>query len=152
MADITVRKEPTRTPARFADPFDWMRSLWTMEPFASRSWPTRFESTEFLPAFDVKETKEGFVFKADVPGVKQEDIEVTMTGSLLTVKGSRQAEKEEKTDTVYTYERSSGSFSRSFSLPDGTDAEKVKGELKEGVLTVTVPKRPETQPKKIAIK
>jgi HSP20 family protein len=152
MADITVRKEPARTPARPMDPFEWMRNLWSMEPFAPRMWPMRLETEEFMPAFDVKETKEGYLFKADLPGVKLEDVEITMTGNILTVKGSRQAEKEEKAETYFMYERSSGSFTRSFSLPEGTDADKVKAELKDGVLTLMLPKRPESQPKRISIK
>lgn len=105
----------------------------------------------FYPSFEVKETEKAYVFKADVPGVKEGDLEVTVTGNRLTVSGKRESEKEEKTDTYYTCERSYGSFSRSFTLPEGTDVGAVTADLKDGVLTVALPKRPEVQPKKIPI-
>jgi HSP20 family protein len=104
------------------------------------------------PAFDVKETKEAYLFKADVPGIQDKDLEVTITGNRLTVGGKRDEEKEERSDRYYTYERNYGSFSRSFTLPDGADTDKLRASLDSGVLTVTVPKKPEVQPKKVAVK
>jgi HSP20 family protein len=91
------------------------------------------------------------VFKADVPGVKAQALEITTTGNRLQISGKRDSEQESKTDTVYTYERQYGSFSRSFTLPDGADLEHGKSELKDGVLTVAIPKRPGEQAKKIAV-
>ncbi len=105
----------------------------------------------FSPAFEVKETRDGFLFKADLPGVKQEEVEITCVGNRLNVRGKREAEREEKGDTYYAYERSYGSFSRSFTLPAGADLEHVKAELKDGVLTIALPKKPEMQPRKISI-
>jgi HSP20 family protein len=70
----------------------------------------------FVPDFEVKETKEGFVFKADVPGIKEKDLEITMTGNRLTISGKREAEMEERSDTYYACERSYGSFTRAFTL------------------------------------
>lgn len=75
-----------------------------------------------------------------------------MTGNRLNVSGKREDEKEEKTDRYYTYERNYGSFTRSFTLPDGADVDKLRASLDQGVLTITIPKRPEVQPKKIAVK
>ncbi|HEY8090391.1 MAG TPA: HSP20 family small heat-shock protein, partial [Polyangiaceae bacterium] len=86
-----------------------------------------------------------------IPGVKESDLEVTMTGNRLAVSGKREAEKEEKTDTYYTCERSYGEFTRSFTLPEGVDASSVHADLNQGVLTLSIKKTPETQPKKIAI-
>ena len=103
------------------------------------------------PNFEVKEDKDAFVFKADLPGAKKEDIEINTTGNRLQISGKREAEKEKKSETVYTYERQYGSFVRSFTLPEGTDLEHAKSELKDGVLTLVVPKLPGAQTKKIPI-
>jgi HSP20 family protein len=106
----------------------------------------------FLPSFEVKETKDSYVFKADLPGVKQEDLNISLTGNRLTISGQRNEEKKDEGETHYVHERSFGSFSRSFSLPEGIDAEHVQADLKDGVLNVVVPKKPEVQPKRILIK
>jgi HSP20 family protein len=110
------------------------------------------EAAAFSPAFEVKETKEGFQFKADVPGVAEKDLDITRTGNRLTITGRRESEKEEKHETYYTCERSYGSFTRSFTLPDGIDGDHIRADLKDGVLTLLVPKTPEAQPQKIALK
>lgn len=86
-----------------------------------------------------------------MPGIKQEDLEITATGNRLQISGKRDQEHEHKHDTVYTYERQYGSFTRVFTLPDGADFEHAKSELKDGVLTLAVPKKPGAQSKKIAI-
>jgi len=133
------------------DPFRAMRDMMRWDPFREMA-PMfgRFER-EWAPAFEVRETKDSYVFKADLPGVKKEDIEVALSGNRLTVAGKRESEKETKDDTFYAFERSYGSFTRSFTLPDGIDRDHVKTELKDGVLTLAVPKMPEAQPKKIPI-
>jgi HSP20 family protein len=142
---------PATTTPSF-EPFRLMRELFGWDPFREMtSFAPLGAPAAFNPDFEIKETKEGFVFKADVPGIKEQDIEIAMTGNRLTVSGKREAEKQEKTETYYAYERSYGSFARAFTLPDGVDAEKVKAELKDGVLTIFAPKKPETQPKKIAV-
>lgn len=125
------------------DPFREMTPSWFAQPSA--------EAT-FSPAFEVKENKDSFLFKADLPGVKEPDIEVNLTGGRLTISGKREAEREDKGETFYTYERSYGNFVRSFTLPDEIDADHVQAELKDGVLMVVVPKQAVVQPKKIAIK
>jgi HSP20 family protein len=104
------------------------------------------------PDFEVKETKDAYLFKADVPGVKEADIEVTVTGNRLTLAGSRAEEKEEKGDTYYSCERKYGSFTRAYTLPEGADLEHPHADLKAGVLTVAVPKLPEVKPKKVEVK
>src|SRR5689334_25321315 len=122
------------------DPFRAMRELMRWDPFREMapSFPAfpAFEGASFSPSFDVTETKDGYVFKADVPGVKVEDLEITTTGNRLQISGKRESEHESKTDTIYTFERQHGSFSRSFTLPDGADLAHAKSELKEGVLTL----------------
>jgi HSP20 family protein len=105
----------------------------------------------FAPAFEVKETKEGYVFRADIPGVNVRDIDVSFTGNRLSITGKREAEKQEKTDTFYTCERSYGSFTRAFTMPEGVDPNGVHADLRDGILTVTVAKKADAQPKKIAV-
>ncbi|TAK32843.1 MAG: Hsp20 family protein, partial [Myxococcaceae bacterium] len=82
----------------------------------------------------------------------EKDLEISMTGNRLTVSGHREAEKRDESDRYYLYERSYGSFMRSFTLPDGVDTNKITAELKNGVLQMLVPRRPEAQPQKIAVK
>jgi HSP20 family protein len=136
------------------DPIRAMRELMNWDPFremaplAAFRTPGRFE---WNPSFDVTENQDSYLFKADVPGVKAEDLEITTAGNRLQVSGKRDSEHETKTDTVYTYERQYGTFSRSFTLPDGADVEHAKSELKEGVLTLVIPKRANAQAKKIQI-
>ncbi len=159
MANITVRKDnggasPAPTgKGREYDPFRAMREMFRWDPFKEMSplWPAESPS-EFSPAFEVKENADAYTFKADVPGVKESDIEVTVTGNRLTISGSRQEEKEEKSETYYSCERKYGAFSRSYTLPEGADVEHIYADLKSGVLTIGVPKLPQIQPKKIAVK
>jgi HSP20 family protein len=111
------------------------------------------QQARLAPDFEIKETKEGFVFKADVPGIKEKDLEITMTGNRLSISGKREAEKEDSSDSYYARECSYGSFTRVFTLPEGTDGnEDIHAELSQGVLTLHLPKRPELQPKRIEVK
>jgi HSP20 family protein len=156
MAHIAVQKEiGSKLPSvtlRDWDPFRSMRDLLRWDPFAEIAPRLASEELGFNATFDVKETPTAFVFKADLPGIKREDLAVELTQNRLTVRGKREAEKTEKNDTYYTYERSSGSFTRTFTLPEGVDAEKADADLKDGVLTLTLPKKPEVLPKQINIK
>jgi HSP20 family protein len=158
MTDIAIRKhnenKPTVVAERAGDPWRTMRSLLSWDPFREiESFPRLDESVlPNSPAFEVKETKDAYQFKADVPGVQDKDLEVSITGKRLTVSGKREAEKEDRGDRYYTYERSYGSFTRSFSLPDGADTDKIQAALDKGVLSLNVPKKAEVQAKKIAVK
>jgi HSP20 family protein len=157
MSSIDVRKGPENRPLATRrdtrqeewDPARLMRGLLGWDPFRDMT-PWRGEAV-FTPAFEVKETKDGYVFRADVPGIAQEDLEVHLTGHRLTISGKREAEKREEHDQYYAVERSYGSFTRAFQLPDGIDANRVVADLHDGVLTVTVAKVPSLQPKKIAV-
>ena len=142
VASVKPENDPFRWLLRW-DPFREMAPSWFGQPPA--------EAT-FSPAFEVKENKDSFLFKADLPGMKEPDVEVKLQGDRLTVSGKREAETEDKGDTFYTYERSFGSFLRTFTLPDGFDADHVHAELKDGVLTIVVPKKAVAQAKTIAIK
>jgi HSP20 family protein len=160
MAAITVRKDgskpaqytapATREPSRW-DPYRAMRDLIGWDPFQEMAPFVPSVPSGYMPSFEIKETKDGFSFKADVPGVKESDLEVTSTGNRLTISGKREAENRQQTDTYYTYERSYGEFTRSFTLPEGADMNSVHADLKEGVLTISIRKTAEAQPKKIAV-
>ena len=104
----------------------------------------------FVPTFEVKETKDAFIFKADLPGVDEKDIEITLTGDRLTVTGKRESEKREEGERFYTYERSYGTFSRAFTLPEGVNPDAHAAELKNGVLT-SAAQAAEVQPKRIKV-
>ena len=134
------------------DPFRWMNEMMRWDPFlaVTRARP-ELERT-FVPAFEVKETKDSFQFKADLPGIKEADVEIQITGNRLAITGKREVEHEDKSDTYYTYERSFGSFQRAFMLPDGLDTDHVHAELKDGVLTVALPKKANAQTKTVTIK
>jgi len=134
------------------DPFQVMREMLSGDPFrALDAFPTRALPT-WTPHFDVKETPESYVLKADLPGVREEDIDVNLTGNRLVVSGRREDETRDEGDSYYTYERSYGSFTRSFTLPEGIDPDQVRAELAHGVLTLTLPKSEAVKPRKITVK
>ncbi len=156
MADLVKKRggAPQQAIAEW-NPMRMMRDLLRWDPFremapAFASVPA-LERMEWNPSFDVTETKDSYLFKADVPGVKKEDLEITTTGNRIQISGKRDTSREDKTDTIYTYEREYGSFCRTFTLPDGADVEHAKSELKDGVLTLVIPKLPAAQAKKIPI-
>lgn len=159
MANIIRRTGGERMPAvsrrELVNPFRMMEDLLGFDPFrAMTPFVAGREATEmgFIPTFEVKETKDGYWFKADLPGVKESDLDIQLSGNTLTVSGRREAEERDESETWYAYERSYGSFTRTFTLPEGADADNAKADLKDGVLSVVVPKRPEMQPKKIQVK
>lgn len=157
MTNIAVRKENGNKPIAATspesqwEPFRLMRNLMGWDPFREMTPFVQQIPAGFAASFEIKETKDAYLFKADVPGIKESDLDVTVTGNRLTVSGKREAEKQEQTDTYYTYERSYGDFTRSFTLPEGVDMNSVHADLKDGVLTLSIKKSPEAQPKKISV-
>lgn len=107
---------------------------------------------DWVPAVDISETEEEFEIKAELPGVKKEDLKVTLEKGVLTLQGERKEEREEKGRRVHRVERSYGRFSRSFSIPDVVDESKVKAEFKDGVLRLRLPKSERAKPKAIEVK
>lgn len=107
-----------------------------------------------MPAVDVTDTGKAYEVTADLPGMDEKNIEVKVSDGVLTIKGERQEEKEEKKKDYYLHEREYGSFERSFQVPEGVDTDKIDASFKKGVLTVTLPKKPEAQKaaKKIDVK
>jgi HSP20 family protein len=116
-------------------------------------WPERrsLMEGEWAPSLDIAETDAEVVVTVELPGVKQEDVEVTITNDVLTLKGEKKEEKEIKKENYHRVERSHGSFHRSVSLPTGVQGEKAKASYKDGVLKVAVPKVEAAKPKQIKI-
>jgi HSP20 family protein len=131
------------------DPFRIMDALLGGEAFPSfDNWTG---PRGFAPTFEVRETKDSYVFKADVPGIPEKDIAIHLTGNMLAISGERRQEDVKEGERYFAVERGYGQFSRSFALPEGADAEHVTADVKEGVLTVNVPKKPEVQPRRITV-
>jgi HSP20 family protein len=157
MANLIRRRNPTEESlapelGRW-DPSRIMRSLMGWDPFHAfeRGWEGRRGGVEmFLPDVEVKESHDGYHFKVDLPGVKEEDLEVTLTGNRLMISGKRVEEEHHEDETFHAFERAYGTFQRSFTLPEGADVDAAKADLSNGVLLLTIPKKPEIKPKKLA--
>ena len=118
----------------------------------ARGWPPLSRAQELLPSMDVSETDKEIEIAVELPGLQEKDVQINVADNVLTIKGEKKAEKEEKDKSYRMYERSYGSFSRTLELPDGIDADAIKANLSNGVLRVTVPKPAPAQVKKIEIK
>jgi len=112
--------------------------------------PSRSDWASLVPAVDVEETPEAYVFRADLPGVSSKDVKVTVTGDTLTLRGERKRE-EKKTDGAHRIERSYGSFERSFTLGQPVRTDQAKASYKDGVLEIHVPKADEARPREIDV-
>ncbi|MDD5112680.1 MAG: Hsp20/alpha crystallin family protein [Methylobacter sp.] len=109
-------------------------------------------TAEWAPAVDIKEEVDKFVIHADIPGVKPEDIEISMEAGVLTVKGQKESEAKTEKEGYKRVERSYGSFYRRFSLPDSADGDAIQAKSKYGVLEIIIPKREAVKPKRIDVK
>ena len=129
---------------RFGDIFgqSFLPAAWGRLPMEQRGW---------TPAIEVFEKEDRFLVKAELPGMKEEDIDVSAVGDTLTIKGERKTESEVKEEDYYCCERSYGSFFRSIALPSHVDAQKIEASYEDGVLEVSLPKIPEVKPKKISV-
>jgi HSP20 family protein len=125
------------------------RSAFDLEPFWRRelSWAA-------TPAMDVAETDKAYEITAELPGMNESDVQVVASNGVLTIKGEKKDEKEEKKKDYYLSERRYGSFERRLQIPDGVDEDKIEATFKKGVLSVILPKKPEAQKpaKKIDVK
>jgi HSP20 family protein len=136
-----------------------MRDVWSIQNEINRTFDNFFGRTEredwtesrWAPAIDISENKDDLMVNVEVPGMKKEDIKVTLQDGILTVKGERKQEKEEKDKSFHRVERSYGSFCRSFTLPTTVQGDKIKANYKDGVLMISLPKVEEVKPKEISI-
>src|SRR4051812_28509063 len=108
-------------------------------------------SGSFVPAVDIYEDQNGITLKMEVPGVSEQDINISLENNTLTVSGERKFEKNEKEENFHRIERRYGSFTRSFSLPNTVDAEKVNAGYENGILSIQLGKKAEAKPKQIKI-
>jgi HSP20 family protein len=114
-------------------------------------WPV-LSQRGIWPAIDIADSENEIVVKAEVPGCKAEDIDISVYGNTLTLSGEKKAEEEKKEKGYYHLERSYGSFRRDIALPDEVDPNKVEASCKDGVLTVTLPKSEKTRAVKVKVK
>lgn len=150
MAKNIVRREPW-------DVFDWFNP--DVNHFFGRRLLHRMlrdeefpAAAEWMPAVDIEDKADKVVVRADVPGVKPEDIKVTMENGVLALSGERNSESEEKGKDFTRVERTYGKFFRSFTLPQAAEADKISATAKDGVLEVVVPKSARAQPRQIEVK
>ena len=122
------------------------------DQFLEPAWPEMPALGEWKPALDVSEGKEAVIVKAELPGVEQEDISVSFEDGVLTIKGEKQSEKEEKDKRYHRVERSCGAFFRSVRMPVAIEPDKVTASFKDGVVTITLPKAPEAKSTAIPVK
>ena len=157
MADLMVRRG-VGAPVADVDPFRLMRDqvrrmqdLFRWDPYAELDSPSFAAPVVFVPDFEVRDTRDAIVFTADLPGVCQDDLDITVIDNRLRLSGKREQERVNEGDTWYTAERSFGSFTRSFVLPEGVDTDSVSARLENGVLTICVNKQVAVQPRRIAL-
>ena len=140
--------------------WDVVRELATMQDRMNRMWTGLHDRGHedvtsrgsWLPPVDIYETEgREIVLKAEVPGLKREDISLTVENSTLTLKGERRRDDGVADDRYHRVERTHGAFSRSFTLPNTVDGTRVKAEYRDGVLTVTLPLREEARPRQIRV-
>lgn len=121
------------------------------------SWPlgSRLDNAltaAWVPACDVSEDKDSIRITVEVPGVNPDDVQLQMENNILTIRGEKRQEVDETSDRVHRYERSYGSFERTFALPSTVDADKIEADISDGVLTVTLPKAEKARPRQIDVK
>ncbi len=147
MFEITPWK-PVKELSRFRQEMD---KLW--EDFFGRGelLPAEAE-TAWVPAIDVKETDDAVIVEAELPGMEPKDIDVSVSGDMLIIKGEKKREKEEKGENYYRMETRYGTFSRAIRIPVPVDQDKIEAKYDKGVLKITLPKKEESKAKQIEIK
>ena len=138
------------------DPFREMEDVFGRYARAL-SWPRignqeGMTTGDWAPRVDIAETDKEFTIKAEIPDVKKEDVKVAVDNGVLTIRGERKQEKEEKDKKFHRVERFYGSFTRSFTLPDNVDESKIEAVFKDGMLNLQIPKTKEGRPKALEVK
>lgn len=133
------------------------RSAWDLQDefnrfFEEFGFGSAVAEEDYTLAMDIRETDEAYIVEADVPGIKKEDIKIEVNDDVLTIKGERKDEHEEKKKDYHRIERQYGSFRRSVSIPGGIKHDAVEAKFDDGVLRVTLPKREDAKPRQIEVK
>jgi len=144
------------TTRRPLDSMTSLRRLSSVLDEAFNGWPFQSEgngalTSAWLPACDVFEDKDAVKIVAEVPGVRPEDVKLSIENNLLTIRGEKKQQAEEKTERVHRYERSYGTFERTFALPTTVDPDKIAASYSNGILTVTIPKADRARPREIPV-
>ena len=145
------------TTRRPFESFQTLRRLNNVLDEAFGTWPFQQDESGAItsawhPAVDVLEDRDAVKIVAELPGVKPEDVKLSLENSLLTIRGEKKQEAEERTERGHRYERSYGSFERTFMLPSTVDADKISAEYRNGVLTIAVPKAERARPREIPVR
>ena len=148
-----LKKEPEKVPApRYQDPFGGMRSEMDrlFDNFLNRGFggfprlSAGGNGGNLSPNVDVRENNGEIVVEVELPGIEEKDVDVTLRDGILRIRAEKKSARDEKKDDYHLTERSYGRYERAFRLPDGVDEDRIKAELKNGVLQVTVPRKPES--------
>ena len=122
------------------------------EAFGGLDWQYRDSvNASWVPPVDIFEEKEAIRITAEVPGVRPEDVKISLEGNVLTVHGHKRQLAEEQTDRVHRYERTYGEFERTFNLPSSVDANRITASYEHGILTITLPKAEQARPREIQV-
>ncbi len=144
-----IRWEPARELATLQNEMNRLFGTFFEDP--ARGGATGQTLRRWIPAMDLVETENDFILRADLPGLTEGDVNIELEDNVLTISGERKAEHEERKEGYYRVERAFGNFSRSLTLPEGVDPDKVKARFDRGVLEVTVPKPEQRKPRKVTI-
>ncbi len=139
--------EGFQTLRRLNSALDEAFNTWPLQPDESGS-----ITSAWHPAVDVYEDRDAVKIVAELPGVKPEDVKLSLENNLLTIRGEKKPEAEERSERVHRYERSYGSFERAFALPSTVDGEKISADYRNGILTVVVPKAERARPREIPVR
>lgn len=159
MSDVDTKKGAGSLAPRYSDPFQVLRGEMDQlfDSFLGGGFPTPrmlSRKSAMVPHLDVKENDAAILIEAELPGLDDKDVNLTLQDGILSITGEKKFEQSEEKDNFHVMERRYGSFQRMLRLPDTVDEEKVEAKFEKGVLKVTLPKKPEAvrQPKKIDIK
>ncbi len=139
----------------------WPSDLWNMQREINRVFDHFMGGSQddgslglsmWTPAVDIVERENEYEVKIELPGVSKDDVKITLESNVLTIRGEKKQEKEEKSENLHRVERSYGSFQRSFTLPTTVKSEKIDARYSDGILVITLPKAEEAKPKQIEVK
>lgn len=149
--DVKTQETPAPPAPRYRDPFAEMRnemdrvfdSFFDRGLFGRSVLPRVASPKIAVPDVDIRENDKEIIFEADMPGVDEKDVSIVLRDGVLSLKGEKKTERDEKKDTYHLVERSYGSFERSFALPESADEDQINARFEKGVLRIVVSKRPE---------